>query len=74
MSALFFRESAAQCGGVTKGGIQMNACNSKRVSDREIIEELSQHLEERSDELRTGGTIDADARRLASRNCSILTR
>lgn len=33
--------------------------------EAEIIEELSQHLEERYEELRTGGTTDADARRLA---------
>src|SRR5687767_3403478 len=31
----------------------------------EIIEEMSQHLEERYEELRSDGTEDADARRLA---------
>jgi putative ABC transport system permease protein len=33
--------------------------------EAEIIEELSQHLDERYEELRGGGTSDADARRLA---------
>lgn len=33
--------------------------------EAEIIEELSQHLDQRYDELRSGGTSDADARRLA---------
>ena len=33
--------------------------------EAEIIEELSQHLDERYDELRAGGTSDADARQLA---------
>src|SRR5687767_6676141 len=31
----------------------------------EIIEELAQHLDQRYEELRTGGTSDVDARRLA---------
>ena len=33
--------------------------------EAEIIEELSQHLDERYDELRAEGASDADARRLA---------
>ncbi len=33
--------------------------------EAEIIEELSQHLDQRYDELRCGGTRDTDARRLA---------
>jgi predicted permease len=33
--------------------------------EAEIIEELSQHLDQRYEELRSGGTSDADARRLA---------
>ncbi len=33
--------------------------------EAEIIEELSQHLDQRYEELRTGGTSNADARRLA---------
>ena len=34
--------------------------------EAEIVEELSQHLDERYDELRAGGASDADARRLAA--------
>jgi putative ABC transport system permease protein len=33
--------------------------------ETEIIEELAQHLDQRYEELRGGGTSDADARRLA---------
>ena len=33
--------------------------------EAEIVEELSQHLDQRYEELRAGGTSDADARRLA---------
>jgi hypothetical protein len=33
--------------------------------EREILDELSQHLDDRYDELRAGGATDADARRLA---------
>lgn len=33
--------------------------------EAEIVEELSQHLDQRYDELRAGGASDADARRLA---------
>src|SRR5687767_5862065 len=33
--------------------------------EAEIIEELSQHLDQRYEELRSGGTSDADAQRVA---------
>src|SRR5687767_14088654 len=33
--------------------------------EAEILDELSQHLDDRYDELRTGGATDRDARRLA---------
>jgi hypothetical protein len=33
--------------------------------EAEIVDEVSQHLDDRYQELRVGGTIDADARRLA---------
>ena len=41
-------------------GLQLSAAR-----EAEIIEELSQHLDQRYEELRSGGTSDADARNLA---------
>lgn len=44
---------------------RLNPLSLSPAREAEIIEELSQHLDQRYEELRTGGASDADAQRLA---------